>query len=197
MNFDEEYYLIERENNDNYPLLQWDEKNNTVEDGVFAFMDPLDIIKSTIYLELAPPVPDKPEIVDYHYMPPEVFSERIAKILSEFNIYNTQLFEALIRHDGKEYPNYFIFHVFNEISCMHRERSNYEERRRRFIIETLSLDEEVLEKIPLEKRLVFRLSEKPSKKLFHKSIVEKVLLLEPKGLRFFRVDTWNVGSAFD
>jgi hypothetical protein len=59
------------------------------------------------------------------------------------------------------------------------------------------LDTTTLSKIPLKDRLCFRLGELFTHQLFHKSIVEKITETNPTGIRFIKVEDYNVGSAFD
>ncbi|MEL6117973.1 hypothetical protein P0Y67_22530, partial [Photobacterium sp. SP02] len=66
----------------------------------------------------------------------------------------------------------------------------------RFTLLKLSLDEEVLDQVPLEKRLVFRLREDPTF-LFHESVVAALRAADLSGLDFRRVDSWSIGSAFE
>ena len=195
MSFDNQYFILERENNDNYPLLEWDEVRNSLEDGIFADLEELRI-EEPINLVLGEPVPDSPQLVDYHYLPPDVFSDKVAEIIREMALFKTQLFPARITHKDKVMEGYYIFHIFNEIECMHMERSIYKKRASSYAIEKLSLNEELLSKFEEKQRLVFRLEEKPSKKLYHQKVVDKIMKVNPVGLRFIRLDEWDIGSAF-
>jgi len=195
MNFDKQYYILEREDNDNYPLLEWDELANVTEDDFFDDIDKLPSVE-TINLILGEPIPDTPELVDYHYMPPNVFSDKVADVLGAMELYKTQLFEAKINHNGKITSGYKIFHIHNEIQCMHMERSVYEFEVSSYAVEKLSLDEDILSEIDEELRLVFRLEEKSSKELYHEKVVNKLAEVNPVGLQFIRLDEWDIGSAF-
>jgi len=88
--------------------------------------------------------------------------------------------------------------VFNWIACIDRQSSAVSLSRRDTVlsINKLVLDEKVLQEIPLVRRRVFVLTESPSVYLFHQSVVEQVLALQPEGVRFIRVDPWNDGADF-
>ncbi|UTM56014.1 hypothetical protein L4174_009115 [Photobacterium sp. CCB-ST2H9] len=89
-------------------------------------------------------------------------------------------------------------HIWNNFEAIHQQRSKitgiYVDNR--FTLLKLSLDEKVLDQVPLENRLVFRLKEDPTF-LFHESIVEALKAANLSGLGFRRVDHWSIGSAFE
>ena len=136
-------------------------------------------------------------MVDYHSLPDPVISERLMKVLEPLEIYQLQFVPADVQVHAVNL-RYWYVHVFNKIACMDRRRSDFSLSPNGWVgdIERLVLDEDVLAGIPLEKRLVYRLAEYSSKLILHSSIVEKVMAIKPEGLRFFRVDQWNDGSAF-
>ena len=193
--FDRQYYILECENNDNYPLLEWDDDRNDSDGGELADMEPL-VVDDTINLILGEPIPDNPVLVDYHYLPPDVFSDKVANVLAAMKLYQTQLFPARIHHAGKVTAGYQILHVYNEIQCMHMERSIYRKRTVSYAVEKLSLNEEVLSSIEESQRFVFLLEESPDKKLYHQKVVDSIMQVNPVGLRFIRLDEWDIGSAF-
>ncbi len=195
MNYDKHYYILERENNDDYPLLSWDEATNDIGDDFFDDIDKLPEA-DMINLVIGDPIPDNPILVDYHYLPPDVFTEKVANVLEAMKLYKTQLFEARIDHNGKMTTGYKIFHIYNEIQCMHMQRSVYRQRTSSYAIEKLSLDEDIISEIDEDKRLVFILEEKPSKKLYHEKVVNRIMKVNPVGLQFIRLDEWDIGSAF-
>ena len=65
-----------------------------------------------------------------------------------------------------------------------------------FFLDALSLNEKVLDQVPLEERLVFRLEEDPTF-LFHESVVKALEGANLSGLGFIKVKDWNIGSEFD
>ena len=195
MNFDSQYYILECENNDNYPLLEWDDDRNDSDGSDFDVVDELEITEP-VNLILGEPIPDNPVLVDYHFWPPDVFSDKVANVLAAMKLYKTQLFPARIHHAGKITTGYQILHVYNEIQCMHMRRSIYEFEVTSYAVEKLSLDEAILSEIDEAERLLFYLEEKSSMLLYHEKIVNAIMQVNPVGLRFIRLDEWDIGSAF-
>jgi hypothetical protein len=60
-----------------------------------------------------------------------------------------------------------------------------------YSIDRFTLDKEVLGKIPLEERLIFRLEEDETMKLYHKSIVDAIMAVNPTGVQFTKVEDWR------
>jgi len=189
----QDYYIIERGGSSNYPLLEWEQKS-----GVFRKGKPVTVAEP-IKLRLGAPVPDNPEMVDYHSLPKPVIGKRIKNILEPMNIYGSQLIPARIPVDDKVY-NYWLLHVFNRIECMDRDKSisTYSNLGDASDIKSLVLDEIILEDIPLENRLIFVLRESTSTYLFHHSVKDDIMALEPppEGIQFFRVDQWGSMAVF-
>ncbi|WP_244663244.1 hypothetical protein [Vibrio owensii] len=59
----------------------------------------------------------------------------------------------------------------------------------------MSLDETLLDKVPLEERLVFRLQEKPQF-LFHETVVDALKAANLTGVGFIRVEQWGPAAMF-
>ena len=55
---------------------------------------------------------------------------------------------------------------------------------------------ELIDKIPLEQRLVFAAKERRTHILFHQSVVEKILEIEPKGLTVYRLSKYDPDQPF-
>ncbi len=189
----QDYFVIERGGSNNYPLLEWDQNA-----GPFRKGKPVTVTEP-IKLRLGAPVPAHPEMVDYHSLPRPVVGERIKNLLEPMNIDGIQLIPARIPVEGRMH-DYWLLHVFNEISCLDRDKSKcaYSKRGRVIDIKDLVLDEAVLQAIPLEKRLIFVLGESTSTYLFHRSIKDAIMALEPapKGLQFFCADVWGSDAVF-
>jgi hypothetical protein len=64
-------------------------------------------------------------------------------------------------------------------------------------IRKIVLSPEKLSKTPLEKRLFFRMKEDYPTHLVHKSIVDKIMEINPKGLKFTPVEKWKQGMQFE
>ena len=150
-----------------------------------------------IKLRLGAPVPTHPIMVDYHSLPEPVVGERIKNVLEPLHIGGTQLIPARIPV-GDEVYDYRLLHVFNRIVCVDKEQSNctYSRSGRMIDIKHLALDEDILGDLPLERRLIFVLAESTSTYLFHQSIKDAVMAIEPKGVQFFRADQWGSAAVF-
>jgi hypothetical protein len=64
-------------------------------------------------------------------------------------------------------------------------------------IRKIVLSPEKLSKVPLEQRLFFRMKEDFPTHLVHKSIVDIIMAVNPKGLKFTPVESWKQGMQFD
>jgi hypothetical protein len=192
----EDYFVLERENNDDYPLLSWDESS----DG-FGLGEHNDNAKS-VKFHIAEPISANFTLVDYHEAPDPVISERLQSVLSPLSVYGVQFVPAIISDLKKPFhdpSNYYLIHVWNRIACLDKRKSQIRSNKagtRIFSIDQLVLDEASLEKIELPARLMFYLSEKTSVLLIHKDIKEIIQAIEPKGCRFFKVSEWNTSSSF-
>jgi hypothetical protein len=187
-----DYFVIMRAGPSSYPLLEWDEYR-------VGFVRPLPVkVTAPVKLRLGAPVPRAPVMVDYHSLPEPVVSERIKGTLESLDLFGMQLVPADVKVKADDVRRYWLLHVFNWIACIDRQRSvcKFDSDGDALGISKLVLDEKVLEAIPPERRRAFVLSESPSVYLFHQSVVEQVLALQPEGLRFIRVDQWNDSAGF-
>ncbi|MDF3819706.1 hypothetical protein P3G55_07350 [Leptospira sp. 96542] len=190
------YYVIESENNDQYPMFSWDQANDDFGIGVPA------IGSGSVMFRLGEPIPPKAEWVDYHVAPSPVISSLIADVLAPKDIYGVQLIPAVVRNPRDpfgEIRDYWFMHVWNRISCLDKQKSvvEYFKDGNIFSIDELVLDDGVLSKIELSKRLVFELSEKNSVLLVHESIKNLILSVSPRGCRFFKISDWNSDCTFE
>jgi len=186
-----EYYLIDRENNDNYPLLEQD-------DDCPSYQHIKEYIENPEIMEfyLGDPVPRKPQMVDYHSMPYSIVSEKIYNVLNNLKINGIQLIPSVITGKKKEkYDNYWYIHIYNRYAAMDRKNSRYnwvESIKVANPIMKLFLDNKYLKTISLEDRLVFRLQENSTKQLYHKSVVDAIMATEPIGIRFVKVEDYHI-----
>jgi hypothetical protein len=148
------------------------------------------------------PYPKKPAMVDFHDDGIiVVFSEKLYQILFPLNIKGIQLIPATISNprNNDVYSHYYYLHIYNHINCLDKQNSNCSVSRVGTIrsIKKMVLDTTVLSKIPLENRLIFRLAEMYAHRLFHQSVVDKIMETNPEGIRFVKVEDFNIGSAFN
>ena len=185
-----DYYVIERANNNNHPLLEW-EQESIRSDKPTQITEPLQ-------LRLGKPIPRKPQMVDYHSMPEPVIGKKIKDVLEPFNLHGVQLLPARVTGKDAVY-DYWLLHVFNRIACVDRKNSvlSIDDDDGGIIdIKKLALDEKVLKEIPEEKRLVFVLAESTSTYLFHAKIKDAIMKVQPEGVRFIKSSEWGSGTAF-
>jgi hypothetical protein len=198
--YDDEYYIVTREGNDNYPLVCIDEERlpPLKSGGMFASPGPLIQDGYVFPVKLNAPIPKNLEIVDFHPRP-YMFSYRVIQdVAQRYDMPGIQWLPACIRHDGKEYRDYVIMHSFNKIACLDKSKSDFKQRgESRVSIKSLVLDKEALGSIPQKNRLIFKLKEKTSLIFMHQSIVDEIMKHEPKGIRFVKSRDWHIGVGFE
>ena len=193
-----EYYLIGSDGNPSVPLLRADGDQSTW----FLFGNEPVEINEKVELCFNNPIPNKPEMVDYHSMPNAVISKKIYDVLSPLNIDGIQLVPAVIRNNKTNdlHEDYWIIYIYNKIRCLDRINSEYtvdeDDEDEIEDIEKLVLDKEILKAIPLENRLIFLLKEGRSKRIYHKSVVDAIMAKNPKGIRFYPIEEWYDGIQF-
>jgi hypothetical protein len=195
-----EYYVVERENNDHYPLFALDQKSVRTGQGVpIEYTEPLK-------LRLRNPISSKFKWVDYHKAPDPVISLPLARVLEKLDIYGIQLIPAKVRNPKdpfSELHDYCFMHVWNRIACLDKKESEIEylddddPDGMIFSIDKLVMNNAALQKIELKKRLIFELAENTSVLLMHQSIKDAIESINPKGIRFIPATTWNSDSTFD
>jgi hypothetical protein len=196
MNDEFEYYFIGRVNNDQYPLL-------IADTDCPAYLRKKEYIENPqrMFFCLGKPIPKKPKMVDYHSTPKSVISKKIFDVLDEMKIKGIQLIPATITGKNNElYEDYWYIHIINRYPALDREKSIYEWDD--FIkvaspLEKVVLNEAFLKTIPLEERLVFYLAENGVEQLFHKSVVDAIMAMDPEGVVFYNVKEWEDGMQFD
>lgn len=197
MNDEFEYYLIDSDDTPSVPLLMPDKNQSTM---MLLRRYPIEPLEKPMELCFNPPVPAKPRMVDFHELPSPVFSRKIYDVLQPMNIYGLQLLPATIRGKKEErYNDYWVAYVYNRIACLDMEHSQYDideddgeiDNIMRFFIDIKKLAE-----IPLKKRLVFLLEEDMPKRIYHKSIVDAIMSVNPVGIRFYPIQEWYEGLQF-
>ena len=198
MNNEFEYYLVGSDDTPSVPLLMPDDDQGT---WMLNGREPIDELDKPMELCFCPPIPAKPRMVDFHELPSSVFSRKIYDVLKPMNIYGLQLLPATVRgKNGDHYKDYWVASVYNRIACLDMENSEYDvdeddgeiDNIMRFFIDTKKLT-----KIPLEKRLVFLLAEDMPKRIYHKSVVDAIMAVNPVGIRFYPIQEWYEGIQFE
>ncbi len=199
-NYNEEYFYLDS-TGDSFPMIQYAAGN--ICDSMELFDDIVLDTNEVRYLCFAKPIPRSPKLADFHFLQENspAISERLKQVLESFNLKSVQFLPAVIRDKSDtEHSGYYIIHVLNLIKCMDKENSEWEpdddDEEQAFDVEKLVLDNEVLDKIPLEERLVFALWENHMKVLFHYSVVEKLLEVTPTGMTIYRLSKWDSSAPF-
>lgn len=201
--YNEEYYYLTA-NGINFPALDFDGPNMIRNKYKFFRKNAVD--EEIIPLRFSDPIPRKPQMADVHSMASNrVFSERIKKTLEEICLKNVQFIPVVITDKNDELiSGYYIPHIYNVIKCADMENSIYEDDNDDdteeddiiYEFEKLVLDNTILDKIPLNDRLVFLVGESNLKRLYHRSIAEKILSLKPTGVSFYQLSTYDESKPF-
>jgi hypothetical protein len=201
-NFNEQYFYVKRDGNPKFPLVEYAKGENNLMFMCEKFVNH----PAPIKLECMKPLPGKFIMGDYHSLgyPEAVVSKRMKETLESFNLRDVQFAPALINTKGNEIvSDYCIFHVYNQIRCADLEKSEWEASddednpNRVYSFDKLVLDNESLDKIPLEERLVFAVEELETEVLYHESVVEKLLEAELTGFTIYRLSNWDPSAPFE
>lgn len=173
-----EYFILERSGS--YPLVF---SNICFSNGEEAKL------KETLKFFMDSPRQTNPQFADYHSESNPLVSKKFASVLEKFNIQTINIFPAEFTLNGEK-RDYFYIHFNKKIKVIDMEESDVyiDELGMAVDIDKLVLDEDVLEQIPLEDRLMFSLSENTTVNLIHKSIVEKLKDAGLTGVRFIPID---------
>ena len=193
----DEYYVIESENNDNYPLFSWDQLS-----GDFGMGRPIEYTEP-VKFRLGDPLSPNFEWVDYHVAPEPIISKKIVEALMPLDLYGVQFVPAKVRNPNDPFPevkDYWYMHVWNHISCLDKEKSEIRTNKtgtRIFAIDKLVLNEKTLSLFELRKRQIFELAEKTPLLLLHKTVKDAIESVNPKGCRFFKAADWRSDIVFE
>jgi len=197
MELEFDYYLPIEDNDGDTPLLMNDDsidpkgtfyilRNELVADGHIT------------YLTFREPVMAKPDLnTDYLKMDTSsVFSKKIYNALIKNSIKGLQLVPVLIRDKkNEEHDGFFIANIYQRYFSFDQEKTEFweidEDTEAWLDIEKIVLNRNLLSEIPLKDRLVFESKEHPSFTLYHKSIVDIIMSVNPKGINFIPVEEWN------
>lgn len=150
------------------------------------------------------PIPSTPQMVDFLILDGGrcVFSKKIYDALKEKKIKGLQLVPVIIRDkNGDDIENYFVANVYQKFSFFDKDKTKYGHISKLTgdwdDIEKVVLSKEKLDEIPLEDRLVFVSKENSAFILFHKSIVDIIMSVNPEGIIPIDIEKWYDGIDFD
>ena len=191
------YYVHGRAPNDSHPLLVL--SGLTPGNRALSRDMAVPLEWSPLRLRLGRPVPRNPIMADHLSEPLPVFTEKVARAIEALELPDVQLVPAVVETPEREYP-YFVLNVWNLIPCVDRNASDItvDDDDPRYIlgIRRLVLDLKVIEDVPPERRLLFRLAEATSTFIFAQPVVDTILATVPEGIRFWPAHGWGEGRAF-
>ena len=192
-----DYYLVNPVFDGHIPMVRDD-------DDYPPYQDPYRLC-------FASPIPKTPRMVDYHSLRGSIgiYSQKVYDVLAPLNIKGVYLKPAIIRgKKDEEFENYYKMNVMNEYLTCDKDKSEYEaydddddedfdEDDGWVSIDKIVLNTDALSEIPLEERLIYKLKEHCGYTLYHKSIVDIIMSVNPEGVCFTSVEVWKEGMQFE
>ena len=177
------YYIMKRKSDQVYPLLRITGRDYSEGRQI-----------KLVYLEFNSPIPRKPVMADFLSGSETIVSKRIANAMQQLNMDGVQFVPTeLTDTKGNITEDYVCVVVANNTyEALDKEDSEYMFDEPIYEIEKIVLDREVLGKIPLNKRLGFRLKEAPGYSLYHQSVVDAIMALEPTGIYFRDIEDYEL-----
>ncbi|MBD8514089.1 hypothetical protein IFO68_15520 [Photobacterium sp. CAU 1568] len=198
MKYDSQYYILRENHESGAYMLDMAEDSDEGLDHLMSLWSLKNHVLGPGVVEITEGNHAKFQPCDYHETAEQLVSEKFRQVLAPFNLPGVDFYQTNIVNGDKIWSEHYYMHIWNHHKAIHHGRSKIDGTYvdDDFTLEVLSLDENVLDKIPLEKRLVFTLEEKP-KFLFHETVVQALREVNLTGLSFQRVDEWSIGSAFE
>ena len=197
--FDKEYYMMSADRANNYPFLNW----GSTKYSPFIKKKPIDdeALNLPLKIVIATPCPKNFEMADFLILSAiYATSEKMKNVFENNNVYGVQFFPIEIESKkGDIIIGHYAMHFWNRLAVV--DKKNYKGGKPDQLglimdLQKFSLNENLLNKTPLEERLVIRVAENPTMLLVHKSIYEAIKAEELTGMKFFRVDEWDSSVMF-
>jgi hypothetical protein len=198
-NFDKEYYVMSVDGANNHPLLAWGKTDY----DPFLEAEPIDAesLEKPLEIVFGAPYLKEYEMADFLMLSGQfAASEKLKQLFETSAIYGIQFFPVEIKDKkGNIIVGHNAIHIWNQLPAI--DKNNYEgspvDRFGTIVsLEKFSLDANLLESIPLEKRQIFLLTEDSSMVIVHQTIQDTIQTENLTGIRFFRVDEWNDNAMF-
>ncbi|MWP49536.1 MULTISPECIES: DUF1629 domain-containing protein [unclassified Gilliamella] len=143
-----------------------------------------------VYLEFNDPIPRNPVMADFLSGPEIYITDKIVEVIKNFSIKGVKFIDTeLTTPKGELIEDYFCMLVDNDIEVLDKEKSEFTYKYLVYSVSKFILDREVLNKIPLEERLIFLPEESPSKILFHETVAKAIMDENPTGMEFINIET--------
>ena len=197
---DFDYYLIDNICFGDVPLLVNNDEYDSFGIGVLS-QNRMMSSDFVAHIAFGPPVPPKPRLSDAMSLRGDccVFSRKIYDVLCKHNIKGLQLVPTIIKDKkGKTFDNYWITNIYQELAFFDEEKSEYG-RISKITgawkdVKKIVLNKELLEKTPVEERLVFVSKENPAFIIYHKRVVDIILSANAEGVIFTPVEEWKINK---
>ena len=192
-----DYYLIGNDGAYQSPSLMRDNDRDAV--GLKYLRQGIKVEDNHItYLTFNPPYPKKPDMVDYHFCECRAaFSKKIYDALKTTEIKGLQLVPCIIHSNkGVEYNDYWVANILQKYIFLDTDKTEgvIDEDDGEWIgIDKMVLNEEKVLQVPLEERLLFVVKEFSGYVLYHKTVVDLIMSVNPTGLKFIHINDWYNG----
>lgn len=200
-NYNEEYFLL-RSRGSNIPILEYT-GNKQITNSQLAYSKEAISVDEIIPLKYSRPFINNAQLADINFISFNIaISEKLMEHLNKIKLKNVQFIPAIIKDYSDEiHEGYYIIHVHNLIKCADLEQSIWipssRNPNRVLSFENLVLDNEALEKVPLEDRLVIALKEKNLYHIYHRSVVDHILQIRPTGVAFYPLSGFTGREPFE
>lgn len=187
MSFTDDYFALERVNDDPLPLVTWGEYRR-------EFMLPRPLIRlDPVGVKISDPKPKQPVWGDYHGGSLRLVFSRLRDVLVRLDLPGLQLVPATL-DDGAKKREAWVLHVWREIQALDRKQSDcdYSEdgdmvtEARRIV-----LSAPALQGTAVRERSIFVLAELTSLCLVHREVRDALQAVAPVGLRFIPLAQWD------
>jgi hypothetical protein len=132
-----------------------------------------------------------------------IMNNKVREAIKQFDLHGMQLYPAILVEEDENWDeSYWYLNIWERLDCWDRDKSIYDpieedEEESDTTIDRYYLDAEVLDKIPEEQRLIFRMGgEAGGEILFHESLVNIFRKNKFTGMRFFKVSEFEEGDQF-
>ncbi|MCJ8313757.1 MAG: hypothetical protein HRU38_17230 [Saccharospirillaceae bacterium] len=206
------YYVIHSQNTKKYPMMSAEIEPELQFEYSKKFLDEkgnIKLINNRMECNLAPekyryeinlaePIPIKPEFVDFHmYDCEQSVSGKFVKAFEGFS--GIQFLQGTHGKVIEELKlDYYYIHYLYSIECMDIDKSNASVDSFGDIMtyQKLVLNYDILNNIPEEQRLIFWLREDPMTFIVHQKFVDVYNEAGLKGARFVPIEQYNEETAF-
>jgi len=199
---DLDYFRILPDNLGRTPMLMNDFQENS--EGIdFLYIPEKAPNNHICYLRFSDRVSNPDLDTDYFDLDGfSVFSKKVKEAFEHILLIGFELIPAIIRDDNDEEINdFWVGNIYNEMNCFDRNKSKFGEVSTLTgeweNIEKLVIDSDKLKEIPLSERLFIFSKESSSFLLYHKSVIDIIQSVNPKGMRFVSIEEWHKGVFFD